>query len=375
MRYPARSGVSARMAIPAAIGMIGIGLLFLRLALFPLHPQESSGRLEEKWLSATIFAMGGIPVEITLFGETKTSFADQIQAATERIDHLEDFLSSFRPASPVSRLNRMAGKDGMVLDAEVLEVLSAGFQLHRETGGAYEMTIGPLVSLWRQAGDRGVLPSDKAIQTTLGLVGSEKVEFDRATGWVKLPLAGMALDLSGLGKGYIVDRTVELLRRRGSRRGMVNAGGDLLAFAPPGTPPFQVGIRDPEGGPADLLGRFPLRDGGVATSGNYEKFFKINGRRTGHILDPRSGRPAEGTLSVTVLTSTAMRADGLATGLFILGPEAGANLVNSLPGVEAIILYRTPAGQERWVSEGWPEINWFPGAPSRQGADEEKAGR
>lgn len=372
MRYPARSGISARMAIPATIGMIGIGLLFLRLALFPLHPQKSSRQLEEKGLSATIFAMGGIPVEITLFGEEKSSFLEQIQAATERIDHLEDLLSSFRPASPVSRLNRMAGKSGMVLDGEVLDVLSAGFQLHRETDGAYEMTIGPLVSLWRQAGDQGVFPSDKAIQTALDLIGSEKIEFDQATRHVKLPLAGMALDLSGLGKGYIVDRTVELLRRRGAQRGMVNAGGDLLAFAPAGTSTFKVGIRDPEGGPADLLGRFSLREGGVATSGNYEKFFEIDGRRFGHILDPRSGRPAEGTLSVTVLASTTMRADGLATGLFILGPEAGANLVNSLPGVEAIILYRTPTGLGRWVSEGWPGIDWFPGDLPRQGPDAEK---
>lgn len=375
MRYPAGSGISARMAIPATIGMIGIGLLFLRLALFPLHPQESSEEFVEKGLTATIFAMGGIPVEITLFGEEKSTFVEQIQAATERIDHLEDLLSSFRPASPVSRLNRMAGEDGMVMDGEVLDVLSAGFQLHRETGGAFDMTIGPLVSVWRQAAALGVLPSDTAIQAALGLIGSEKIDFDQASGRVKLPMAGMALDLSGMGKGYIVDRIAELLRRRGSRRGMVNAGGDLYAFAPAGTVPFKIGIRDPERGPADLLGWFSMREGGVATSGNYEKFFEIDGRRFGHILDPRSGRPAEGTLSVTVLASTTMTADGLATGLYILGPEAGANLVNSLPGVEAIILYRTPTGLGRWISKGWPRINWFPRELPGQGPDAETPGR
>jgi thiamine biosynthesis lipoprotein len=147
-------------------------------------------------------------------------------------------------------------------------------------------------------------------------------------------------------------------------KAMVNAGGDLRAFAPADALPLRIGIRDPEGDPDQILGVFEIRDAAVATSGNYENYVEIDGRRFGHILDPRTGRPAEDTLSATVRAPTAMLADGLATAVFVLGPAQGMGLVEEIDGVEAILLYRDRGGVQHLQSSGMGRIDWLdPVAP------------
>ncbi|MBI4161978.1 MAG: FAD:protein FMN transferase [Acidobacteria bacterium] len=304
--------------------------------------------------------MGDVPVEIRVdTGNDPGAFPGHLRAVAEEIERLEGLLSRFRPESQVSRLNRAAGGAAVAPGPEVLTVLETGLWLHRTTGGAFDVTVGPLVALWRDAGLRGFLPSGEETARALALVGSDSLEFDRRSGTVRLPRAGMAIDLDGVSKGYIVDRAVEVLRARGVRRGLVNAGGDLRAFAPAGSDPFRIGIRDPAGGAEAILGEVPLRDGAAATSGNYERFVEIGGRRYGHILDPRTGLPVDRVLSATVLAPEAMRAGGLATGLFLLGREAGGDLVESLPGVEAVLIYREGQDRGRWVSSGMPRVEWL----------------
>ena len=318
---------------------------------FP-DPVGDSGRTEY------IYAMGGIPVQITLFGESAASYRDHLQAARDRIEELEAVLSDYRPESPVSRMNRSAGGEGTAPGPVVLEVLEEAFRLHEMTGGAYDPTVRPLVSLWRRAEERRSPPAAEEIRSALTLVGLNRIDWDRQRGIVRLPREGMELDFGGLGKGYIVDRVVDLLRQRGVTRGIINAGGDLRVFRPVDSEPFRIGIRDPQGAPDDIIGTVPMTGGALATSGNYERFREIDGMRFGHILDPHTGQPAGGILSATVHASTAALADGLATGVFVLGLDRGRQLIESLPEVEGILIYWDSSGLQSWVSPGMDEIQW-----------------
>jgi thiamine biosynthesis lipoprotein len=280
----------------------------------------------------------GTRVEITAAGKDRGVVAARVEAAFGEIDRLEGLMSPFRPESEVSRINRAAGAAPVAVSPEVFEVIARSLEVSRVSEGAFDLTFAALSELWDFSGKKPRrVPEAAAIAGKLKLVGFGRVQLDPKARTVFLPERGMQIGLGGIAKGYIVDKALAVLKVDGVERALVNAGGDLRSFARPGERPWKIGIQDPRRRER-LLGELEITNLAAATSGQYERFVEIEGRRYGHILDPRTGWPAAGCRSVTVLAGEAWEADALATALFVLGPARGMALLRSRPGVEAMIV-------------------------------------
>jgi thiamine biosynthesis lipoprotein len=283
-------------------------------------------------------------------------------SAYRRIHDLELALSTWRDDSLLSRLNREPADTWVAVDPETDLLLREARRVFVLTGGAFDPTVGPLVSLWREAGRSGRLPDADALRAAAERVGfDDRVRLATdGSRRVRLLREGVALDLGGIAKGFAADVAAWAAVRHGATACRVNAGGDqgTAVGAPPWAPEgFPVRVRDPEGAEADGLPgfAFPLRGRGVATSGNYERFVTIGEQRYSHILDPRTGRPVENpVVQVTVLAATGTLADGLATGLVVAGREEGLALAESIPGVEALFVTRSGPDLEFHRTSGFP---------------------
>ena len=240
-----------------------------------------------------------------------------VKAAFERVLHIAN---PYDPESEVSRLNRSASKEPFVCSAELWTLLCAAREAWTISGGAFDITARPLMELWGfyGHGPRSVQPDAAERAGVLKKVGLDKVKFDDAGHSVFFSVPGMALDLGGLAKGYAVDLALDVLRREGITRGMVNLGGNLgLLEPPPGKDGWPVRVQAPD---RRLSTYLFLKNTAVSTSGDYERYVIIEGKRFGHIVDPRTGIPVRRPFSVTVLAPSALRADILST-VFFLEPE------------------------------------------------------
>jgi thiamine biosynthesis lipoprotein len=255
------------------------------------------------------------------------------------VDRLESLMSVWTPGSDIVRLNEAAGRHAVPVSADVFAVLQAAREASDWTGGAFDVTFGALSGVWRFDHDRdNRIPPASAIAALLPLVDYEGLRLDASEKTAALARAGMRAHLGGIGKGYAVDRAAALLRARGFQDFMIQFGGDLYAAGRRDGQAWRLGIRDPRGPADESFAAIDLTDSAFSTSGDYERYFIQDGRRYHHIIDPRTGRPAQGTRSVTVVSKTATLADALSTGLFVLGPAAGMALVERLPDVEAVIV-------------------------------------
>jgi thiamine biosynthesis lipoprotein len=264
-----------------------------------------------------------------------------LQAFAE-LQRLEGLFNRHDPGSEVARINDRAGQ-WVEVSPELLEVLATVEDMAPTTGGLFDVTVAPLLDLWGIGTDRPAVPDAVELARALERVGGGGLEIDREGRRVRLARPGMAIDLGGIGKGYAIDRAVQVLSRAGVTAGLVEVGGDLyLLGRRPGGQPWRVGVEHPRRQDA-LLGVLYLADHAVATSGDYQRFFEVDGVRYHHILDPRTGRPGRTAMSVTVLAPTVMQADLLSTGVFLMEPAAGLALLERLGEVEGIIV--DPAGQ------------------------------
>ena len=242
------------------------------------------------------------------------------------LEEFERKYSRFLPDSMISAINRAAGREGVAIDAELEGIFSLCDWYHWVTAGVFDPTALPLRRLWDYKAANPVVPSDGQIAQALSLVGWRRVE--RASGSVRLPLAGMAIDIGGIGKEYAVDRVAAMAADMGIRDVLVDFGRDIRVLGqPPEGGPWRIGLEHP------LLtdkcwGGVALRDMAVATSGDYRRLFVRDGKRYGHIIDPRTGRPADnGCRSVSVVAPTCTEAGILATAAFVLGPQDGLDLI------------------------------------------------
>jgi thiamine biosynthesis lipoprotein len=239
----------------------------------------------------------------------------------------------------VSLINGRAGLEDVRVSGELLSLLVQAVEVSRETGGAFDVTVGPLVALW-QFDVGGKVPAPEDLELALGLVDYRGLDLDVKESTVGLAAGGMKIDLGGIGKGFAVDRAANLLLEEGVENAIIDAGGDLrLLGSRPGKDFWRIGIRHPRD-PARLLVSLDLADRAVVTSGDYERFFMAGGKRYHHLLDPATGLPAEGCQSVTVVAGDTASADAYATAAFVLGPRRGLELLRRLPGVEGIIVDR-----------------------------------
>ena len=252
---------------------------------------------------------------------------------------LEQLMSTWVPDSDVSRVNREAGVRQVPVSAEVREVLKTAREMSEWTGGKFDVTFGALSGLWKFDHDQdNVIPDIAEVRRRLPLIDYRAIQIDDSAGTVYLSRKGMSMHLGGIGKGYAIDRGAAIFRVRGLRDFMIQSGGDIYVAGMKDGRPWRLGIQDPRGAATRTFAELDLSDGTFSTSGDYERTFTKNGRRYHHILDPASGEPARGCRSVTIVSNRAVLADGLSTGVFILGPDAGMALIERLPDVEGVIV-------------------------------------
>ncbi len=309
---------------------LSAALIFL---LFSLMSLPSCARDEEPFVKQT-FVMGTRGT-ITIYGLSTDDAETAAGNAAREMHRIESVMSTWKEESEISRLNRDSQGQPVRVSSELFLLLNKASQFSKMTGGAFDVTAMPVVKLWGFQGGEPHLPSDKEISDAVKKVGWRKMILDTADTTVTL-YGGATIDLAGIGKGYAVDRCVGILRDHGAESALVDLGGNMFAIgAPPGREAWSIGIRDPEDS-GGVIGKLLISNEAVATSGNYENFVVIDGKRYGHIVDPRTGRTVDHVRGVTVIAASATESDALSTGLFVMGPEKGQGIGEVFPGTSAI---------------------------------------
>jgi thiamine biosynthesis lipoprotein len=256
----------------------------------------------------------GTFVVVTAYGAERGSTTRAISAAFDEVRRIDSLMSLHRRDSELTRVNETAAREAIRVSEELFLVTSNALHIARETDGAFDPTVGPLTLLWGFLRMVYRLSSPEEIAPALPYVNYKLVELDLEPRTIRFKTNGVKLDLNAIAKGYAVDCAIEKLRSLGITNAMVRAGGDLRVLGA-----WPVQIEDPE--KKNKRRTLILRDAALSTSGNYENFFVVDGRRYSHILNPRTGMPVEGIASCTVIAPLCMQSDAWATALFVLGPE------------------------------------------------------
>lgn len=268
--------------------------------------------------------------------------AAHLEAAFGELERVAALVDGSREQSDVSRLNRAAGGEPVVVSPEVFGLLSEAKRVAGLSSGAFDPTFAPLDEVWRFSAGAGAEgsapepPSDEDIEQRRALVGHADLVLDAARRTAALKKQGQSVGLEGIAKGFALERAASLLDERGVKHFVLAAGGDVVVRGTHGDRPWRVGIQDPR-----APGHFAattVEGGAVMTTGDYERFFTSGDKRYHHVLDPRTGKPAQGARSVTVFAEDAAMADALSTAVFVLGPTKGLALVKRLKGVEAVVV-------------------------------------
>lgn len=277
-------------------------------------------------------------VSITIYAtEEPQGWREHVAGAFDAMQQVEDLMTSYSDSSQVGKINAQAGIEPVAVDSAIVTVIHEAREIGRQSEGAFDITVLPLLRLWNFKAENPAAPDSGAIKERMKLVDFERVEIQDGT--VFLPERGMGLDLGGIAKGYAVDRAAVVLEDYGYEDFMVEAGGDLRVSASELTRGRRrIWVRHPRQR-EQFFAAIPLDAGAVATSGDYERYFELGGKRYHHILDPKTGYPAKPCVSVTILADTAAQADALSTAVFVLGPTRGLALIERTEGVEGLIIY------------------------------------
>jgi len=283
----------------------------------------------------TQFLMDTI-IEITAYGP---GAQEAVKASFAEFQRLHTLTNNFDDNSQLSRINHMAGKSKVVVDPDLVQIITFSQQVSDKLGDSFDMTVGPLTQLWGIGHKGEYVPSQAEIDEVLPLVNYHLVEVDTTANTIYLPKIGMALDLGGIAKGYATDKAIEVLKARGITSALVNAGGDVRIIGnKPDGKPWRIGVQDPrqtDGISAKLaLTQWDTME----TSGDYQRFFIKDGIRYSHILNPRTGWQPQEVASVTMVTNSSTYGDILSKPIFVLGVEKGLKLLQQFPGNEAIII-------------------------------------
>ena len=288
----------------------------------------------------------GTIVEITLYASEDTVANDAAKAAFRRVKELDQIFSDYKTDSETMRLCESAGSGRAVkVSPELFHVIRKSIEISEKSEGAFDVTVGPLVQLWRRARKLKILPNNDELSAAKELVGWKLVTLDVATQSVELKRQGMRLDFGGIAKGFIAQNVSQLLREKGHQQTLVAVAGDIVAGdAPPNTSGWKVGVAPldrPNGTVSRLL---LLKNCAISTSGDAFQFAEINGVRYSHIVNPHIGLGLTVRSSVTVLADDGTTADALATAICVLGPQKGLNLIEGHGRVEALIVLATEEG-------------------------------
>ena len=330
--------------------IIGLLVVLSALTWWRLQPEDQEIRRSR-------LIMGTV-VEIMAAGQAPDKLEAAVNAAFAEIARLDKLLSSHNPGSDVSRLSQN-GKSSEVA-AETAEVIALGLEVAQQSGGAFDLTLGRLKSLWDFDRETPSVPDQEALFAALVGIGPEALSLDGQQ--VKKRAPQLQVDLGGIAKGYAVDRAIIVLRQHGVTSAAVNAGGDMYLL---GQRPqrakhperfWRIGLQHPRQKDA-VLETVQVRDRAVVTSGDYERFFEQDGIRYHHIFDPQNGFPARGCQSVTIIADSVALGDALATAVFVLGPDAGLRLLTQYPQAEGLIV---AADGTLHSSPGWSRYQVTP---------------
>jgi thiamine biosynthesis lipoprotein len=252
--------------------------------------------------------------------------ADAACAALDLVEQLESQLSIYRETSEISHINRQAAHEPVKIESRLAALLALAERISHETGGAYDISAGPLVRVWGFVRRQGALPDADALAAARAAVGQHLIQLDATAGTIRFLRPGMELNLGSIGKGYALDRAAEILAAADTGDFLLHGGQSSVlargACVESGhDQAWAIGLPHPYRR-TERLGQIRLRDQALSTSGSATQFFEHEGRRLGHILDPRSGQPIEGVLSATAIAPTAAEADALSTAFYVLGPQA-----------------------------------------------------
>ncbi|MGR3218665.1 MAG: FAD:protein FMN transferase [Candidatus Anammoxibacter sp.] len=305
---------------------------------------------ELKLHKKTVYTMGSL-MDISIYEKDDEKVNRVIEMAFDEVKRLDKLMSNYKRDSELSRINMEAVNGYTACDSELLDLIEQSIQYSRKTNGAFDITVYPLVNLWGFYGNSvgkitGYMPNESELQAILPAVSYKNIKIlhivstDSKEGSLSFKNKKTQIDLGAIGKGYAVDKVVEVFRNEGIKSALVNFSGNIYALGvPPERESWAIGLKDPFDAGNDVMGSFKIRDKAVATSGDYERFFVRDNIKYSHIIDPRTGRPVSGMLSVTIVCETATMADALSTGVFVLGHEKGIELIERLDGVEGIIIF------------------------------------
>lgn len=280
----------------------------------------------------------GSPFEITVVATDSIQANSYIDLAVSEVKRIENLISDWIPTTQISKVNQNAGIVPVKVDLEVYELVERATKISKLTSGAFDISYASMDKIWKFDGSMKEMPTPEAIKKSVEKVGYQNIILNPKDTTIFLKNQGMKLGLGGIGQGYIADKIKIVLQEKGCTSGLVNVSGDINTW---GTQPngdtWTVGIVNPMN-KNKIFATFPLNDSAVETSGSYEKYVTFNGIRYTHIIDPRTGYPASGIVSVSVFAKQTELADALATGIFVLGVEVGLDLVNQLKGIGCIIV-------------------------------------
>lgn len=306
---------------------LGLLLLLTGLGLFPDARQDGLERFEFQQVHM------GTEFRIVLYAPNRDVAKKAADAAFARIASLDASMSDYKPASELMQLCKKAGGEPTPVSADLFDVLERSLAIAQLTDRAFDITVGPVVRLWRRARRTMMLPDADELARARALVGIDQVVLDAKGRTVQLKAKGILLDLGGIAKGYAAQAALEVLRQHGIRHALVAASGDIVVGdAPPGSKGWRIAVASPKGPTSATL---LLTNAAVSTSGDTEQYVEIDGKRYSHIVDPKTGLGLTRRMSVTVIARDGATADALATALCVLGPEVGLPIVEAQKDVAA----------------------------------------
>lgn len=280
-------------------------------------------------------AIMGTAVRVELWHGDATAARAAMSAVMDEMHRIDASMSPYKPDSELSRINREAAHKPVTISQEMFDLLTRSIEFSKLSGGAFDITFSSVGYLYDYR--EHVKPSDQQIAQALPGINYRHLQLDPKTRTIHFARPGVRIDLGGIAKGYAVDNCIAILKGRDIRNAIVTAGGDSRMLGDRRGRPWNVGIRDPRRR-GDVAAVLPLADVAISTSGDYERYFEEDGVRYHHIINPKTGKSATGVRSVTIIGPDGITTEGLTKSVFVKGPQAGMRLIESLKGVDAIII-------------------------------------
>jgi thiamine biosynthesis lipoprotein ApbE len=302
-----------------------------------------------KLLKQTRMIMGTF-AEVSIYSNDEKTAGKAIEESLNEMERMDRIMSNYKNDSELSKVNKKAVKSPVPCNGELLDVIEQSQYYSELSGGAFDITVSPIVALWGFFREKGHIPPDKEIEKILPAVSYKNIVINKSND-PKKPVTiffkntQTQIDLGAIGKGYAVDKALEIIRKYGINNVCINLGGNIYVLGtPPGKNAWKIGVQHPRN-VNEVLGYLELKNEATATSGDYERFFEFNGKRYSHIINPQTGRPVSGTIATTIVAPTGTEVDALSTSVFVLGHEKGMELIKKIPNAEAMIAFEEKDGK------------------------------